>query len=77
MNNLIHKHPCPEVRAAAIRLLDALTSWERSTGRQNIVIIKDTVGCETRTLSAAPIPPDISDEDALANFQAIYDEHNS
>lgn len=29
MKNLLHKHPHEDVRAAMVRLLDALTTWER------------------------------------------------
>jgi hypothetical protein len=33
------EHPDPEVRQAVIRLCDALCSWERSTGRQNLLVL--------------------------------------
>jgi len=33
------EHPNEEVRRAAIRLCDALCSWERSTGRQNLFVL--------------------------------------
>lgn len=71
MKNLILDHPSPDVRAAAIRLLDALCMWERNTGRHNIVIIKDTIGCETRTLDGAPVPPEVSDEHLLQSFEGL------
>jgi hypothetical protein len=76
MQNLIHEHPDKEVRAAAIRLMDALTSWNRNTGRENVVIIKDTVGCEIRTLSGAPVPADVSDAQLLEGFQFLNAAHN-
>ena len=74
--NLLHEHPCQEVRTAAIRLLDALTSWNRNTGRENIVIIKDTIGGEIRTLSGAPQPPDITDAQLLEAFDNLKEAQN-
>lgn len=68
-NDLLHKHPSEEVRRAAVRLLDALCSWERTTGRKNIVIIKDGVGCQYRSLSGSPLPADVTDAQALEAFE--------
>lgn len=33
------EHPSPEVRQALIRLCDCLCTWERSTGRQNLLVL--------------------------------------
>jgi hypothetical protein len=33
------QHPDAEVRQALIRLCDALCSWERATGRQNLLLL--------------------------------------
>ncbi len=33
------QHPDPDCRAAIIRLLDALCMWERSTGRQSLLVL--------------------------------------
>lgn len=74
MKNLIHEHPCPEVRAATIRLLDALCTWNRNTGRENVVILKDTAGCEYRTLSGVPQPEDITDAQLLEAFESLKAE---
>jgi len=74
--NLLHEHPSDEVRAAAIRLMDALTTWNRNTGRENVVIIKDTVGCEIRTLSGAPQPPSITDDMLLEAFDNLSASQN-
>lgn len=71
MKNLLADHPSEEVRAAAIRLVDALTSWERSTGRGNLVIIKDQIGCQYRSLAGSPIPDSITDTDALEAFKNL------
>lgn len=71
MKSLIHEHPDKEVRSAAIRLLDALTTWERNTGRHNIVIIKDSIGCEYRSMDGAPVPASVADGDALEVFDKL------
>jgi hypothetical protein len=57
------EHLDREVRAALIRLNDALCSWERSTGRQSILILREQGGFEHRSASGKPsIPDDIPDE---------------
>lgn len=69
MKNLLEHHPSDEVRAAALRLLDALTQWERSTGRKNLVIIKDGIGVQCRSLCNGPIPAMFSDAEALQAYE--------
>lgn len=76
MKNILTEHPSEDVRAAAIRLLDTLTMWERSTGRHNIVIIKDSIGCGYRSFDGAPVPADVDDKHLLEAFQSLYDEEN-
>jgi hypothetical protein len=71
VKNLLTDHPSKDVRAAAIRLIDALCMWNRSTGRENILIIKDSVGCEYRTLSGAPPPEYVSDAQLLEAFDGL------
>ena len=39
-------HPDPEVHQAVIRLCDALCSWERATGRQNLMVVMEQGGYE-------------------------------
>lgn len=70
-HDLLHNHPCPEVRAATLRLLDALATWNRNTGRENLVIIKDTIGVQLRTLSSAPLHSHVTDEAALEMFNLL------
>lgn len=56
-------HPDREVQQALVRLNDALCSWERSTGRQSVLILREQGGFELRTASGKPtIPEDIPDE---------------
>jgi len=56
------EHPDREVRAAIIRLADALCSWERETSLESILIIREQGGFFFRAASGKPdIPDDISD----------------
>lgn len=58
------EHPDREVNAALVRLNDALCSWERSTNRQSILILREQGGFVHRSASGKPIPPsndDLSD----------------
>lgn len=71
MKNLLQDHPDEEVRAAAIRLLDALCTWERGTGRKNLVIIKDGIGCEYRSLSGSPVPATMMDEEVVEAYRSM------
>ena len=77
MKNILTDHPSEDVRAAAVRLLDALCMWERSTGRHNVLIIKDSIGCGYRSMDGSPIPYNIGDHQLLEAFQSLYDEENS
>lgn len=57
------QHPDREVQQALVRLNDALCSWERSTGRQSILILREQGGFEHRSASGKPnITDDIEDE---------------
>ena len=35
----MQQHPDPDCRAAIMRLLDALCTWERSTGRESLLVL--------------------------------------
>lgn len=70
LRNLLTEHPSEEVRTATLRLLDALCSWERSTGRGNLVIIKDSIGVQYRSWSGHPVPEDTGDHTLLENWVA-------
>ena len=69
--NLLTDHPSDDVRAAAVRLLDALCMWERSTGRHNLVILKDSIGVEYRSLDGGPVPEHIDDATLLELFNGM------
>lgn len=56
-------HPSERVQSALVRLNDELCSWERSTGRQSILILREQGGFEYRSASGKPnIPDDIEDD---------------
>lgn len=55
-------HRDPEVRAAIIRLNDALCSWERATNVESVLIIREQGGFVHRSASGKPtVPDDITD----------------
>jgi len=56
-------HPDKEVEAAIIRLSDALCQWERATGRQSVLIVRESGGFVYRAMSGKPgIPDDVADQ---------------
>ena len=71
MKNMLTEHPSEEVRRALLHLLDALCSWERSTGRENLLIVKDAIGCQYRSVSGCPTPKDTGDHTLLELFDSI------
>lgn len=60
-------HGSPEVRQALIRLDDALCEWERSTGQQSVLILREQSGFVHRSVSGKPnVPFDVTDAELLA-----------
>jgi len=59
------QHVSDEVNAAVIRLCDAICSWERSTGREAIVIILGDDGYEHLSISGKPAGEMTSIQDML------------
>ena len=58
------EHINKEIQSALIRLNDALCMWERSTGRESILILREQGGFEHRSVSGKPnVPSDVSDDD--------------
>lgn len=55
------EHPDREVQAAIVRLNDALCKWERSTGRQSVMIIREQGNFVHRSQSGKPIPESLND----------------
>lgn len=76
MKNMLEHHPSPEVRKGLLALLDALCSWERSTGRENLLIVKDSIGCEYRSISGSgDLPKHTGDHAMLEMFENIVERH--
>ena len=66
----IPKHASEEVNQALIRLTDALCTWERETGRRNILIIREQGGyCCRADSGKCTIPDDIPDSVLLGIYQ--------
>lgn len=64
------EHPDPDVRQALIRLSDALCTWERNTGRESVLILREVGGFVYRASSGKPgIPDDISDSDLMKTIE--------
>lgn len=59
------RHPDDEVQAALTRLLDALCSWERSTGRDSCLILREVGGFTVRAQSGKPLPEYWTDAEVL------------
>ena len=67
------EHPCREVQNALTRLLDELCTWERNTGRQNVLIIREQGGFVCRAKNGKPV--DLPDyiKDAQIIYNALAD----
>ena len=70
----IQQHKDREVQAAIVRLADALCTWEREAGRENIVIIREEGFC-FRAINGKPdVPIDLPDEFILKRFVCPSDK---
>lgn len=69
------EHINRDVQAALVRLNDALCMWERATGRQSVLIIREQGGFVHRSLSGKPVPPrdlvDITDAQLLQSVDTL------
>lgn len=60
------EHSDMAVRNALIKLNDALCSWERNTGRESVLILREQGGFLLRSQSGKPVElHDIPDADLL------------
>jgi hypothetical protein len=50
LKNLLTDHPSPLVRTAVEKLIFELKEWGQNTGRNNLIIIKESSGCQYRAL---------------------------
>lgn len=67
-------HPDAEVQSALTRLLDALCSWERATGRESVFILREVGGFQLRANSGKPLPDHWTDAEILAALPVGYQE---
>ena len=64
----IAKHPCKDVRDAIVKLVDALCEWERSTGRESVLIIREC-GFTFSAVSGKPCETDdVTDGELIQNI---------
>ena len=68
-------HLNPEVQKALIRLNDALCGWERSTGRESVLILREQGGFVHRSVSGKPGPPDGVTDAQLVRCIVGRDKH--
>ena len=55
-------HQSDDVNAALLRLSDALCTWERTTGRRSVLIVREEGGWNYRAADGKPmVPVDVSD----------------
>ena len=60
------RHSDPEVRQALVRLTDALCTWERNTGRESVLILREVEGFTYRAVNGKPdVPDDVSDDQLM------------
>jgi hypothetical protein len=65
-------HKNKDVEHALITLNDALCTWERHTGIESVLIVRDNRGFCHRSMSGKPgIPPDVSDAQLLATMREL------
>jgi hypothetical protein len=53
MKSFLHDHPSEEIKAALGKLLDALCSWERDTGRNSCLVLRED-GFVVRAVDGKP-----------------------
>lgn len=60
-------HPDNNVQKALIELNDALCEWERSTGIQSVLVLREQGGFEHRAMSGKPV------DDAGLSDEMMFD----
>ena len=69
-------HPNEDVQRALVQLNDALCTWERSTGRQSVLILREEGGWSHRSQSGKPLPSSLDDVPDCAILDQTVDHHN-
>jgi hypothetical protein len=66
------EHPNDDVQQALVRLSDALCTWERSTGIESVLILRESRGFVYRAMSGKPnVPDDIEDADLVQIISGV------
>ena len=66
------EHPDPDVQQAIVRLCGALCIWERATGRESVLILREQGGFCFRATSGKPVddePRGPSDTQLIVSVQ--------
>lgn len=62
----MNEHPSKDVQQALVRLNDALCAWERNTGIQSVLILREENGWSHRSQSGKPgVPYQVTDAELL------------
>ena len=65
-------HEDAEVRAAIIKLDDALCTWERATGRESVFILREEPDFVHRSYNGKPdVPADVTDAQLMKDILGI------
>jgi len=68
------EHASREVQEALIRLNDALCSWERDTGIESVLILRESMFVH-RSVSGKPaVPDDVTDHQLMMNILGFVSE---
>ena len=59
--SMFQLHPDPEVQHAVTRLLDRLCMWERATGRESVLVLREQGGFCIRADSGKPLDSGLDD----------------
>lgn len=69
---MYQQHPDEYVQGCLVRLCDALCSFERATGRESVLIVREAGGFVFRAASGKPdIPTDIPDDQLLKQVSVM------
>jgi len=62
------KHPDKEVDLAITRLCDALCEYERNSGRNSVLILREEGGWSFRAMGGKPVAPEACTDSAMINL---------
>ena len=65
---MYNEHEDKDIMASIIRLSDALCQWERGTGRESVLILREQGGYAYRAQSGKPNVPNFVTDDQLIDM---------